>query len=97
MDAKERVIVARKVFIFLSVVILMFFLASCVDDTLTSTGGASNHKTDNCTVYITDTGNKYHESGCKYLAKSKHSITLREAKERGYTPCSVCDPPTSCP
>lgn len=53
--------------------------------------------TDSCIVYITDTGAKYHKAGCQYLSKSKNSITLREAKERGYTPCSVCKPQTSCP
>jgi hypothetical protein len=45
------------------------------------------------TVYITKTGEKYHRSGCRYLKKSKIAITLKDAKERGYDPCSVCDPP----
>lgn len=53
--------------------------------------------TDSCTVYITNTGTKYHNDGCYHLSKSKIPITLREAKEQGYTPCSVCKPPTSCP
>jgi len=44
-------------------------------------------------VYITKTGKKYHTSDCRYLSKSKISITLKEALEKGYTPCSVCDPP----
>lgn len=43
-------------------------------------------------VYITDTGSKYHRSGCRYLKKSKHSISLSDAKDQGYTPCSVCKP-----
>lgn len=43
-------------------------------------------------VYITDTGSKYHKSGCRYLKKSKHSISLSDAKAQGYTPCSVCKP-----
>ena len=46
------------------------------------------------TVYITKTGAKYHRSGCRYLKKSKIAISLADAKERGYGPCSVCDPPT---
>lgn len=46
------------------------------------------------TVYITKTGEKYHASGCRSLAKSKIAITLGEAVERGYEPCKVCDPPT---
>lgn len=45
------------------------------------------------TVYITDTGEKYHRAGCQYLRKSSHPISLSEAKAEGYTPCSKCDPP----
>lgn len=41
------------------------------------------------TVYITDTGSKYHSAGCRYL-KSSHEISLDEAEARGYEPCSVC-------
>lgn len=32
------------------------------------------------TVYITDTGAKYHTAGCRYLNKSKIPITLERAK-----------------
>ncbi|MDP2233645.1 MAG: nuclease (SNase), partial [Actinomycetota bacterium] len=45
------------------------------------------------TVYITDTGAKYHSDGCQYLSKSKHAISLSAAKSSGYTPCSRCNPP----
>lgn len=45
-------------------------------------------------VYITDTGSKYHSSGCRYLKKSQHSISLGNAISQGYGPCSVCHPPT---
>jgi len=45
------------------------------------------------TVYITRTGKKYHRDGCRYLVKSKVPITLKEAKQQGYTPCKVCNPP----
>ena len=45
-------------------------------------------------VYITRTGKKYHTADCRYLSKSKIPITLKEAIQRGYTPCSVCGPPT---
>jgi len=45
-------------------------------------------------VYITRTGRKYHTTDCRYLSKSKIPITLKEAIQRGYTPCSVCRPPT---
>jgi hypothetical protein len=45
------------------------------------------------TVYITKTGSKYHISSCRHLSQSKISISLSEARERGYGPCSVCKPP----
>lgn len=44
-------------------------------------------------VYITRTGAKYHRSGCRYLKKSKIKVTLKWAKQHGYTPCKVCKPP----
>jgi competence protein ComEC len=43
-------------------------------------------------VYITRTGKKYHREGCRYLAMSKFPVSLRQAKDRGYTPCKVCRP-----
>lgn len=45
------------------------------------------------TVYITETGTKYHQSWCSYL-KSSIPVYLSTAKESGYTPCSRCNPPT---
>jgi micrococcal nuclease len=45
------------------------------------------------TVYITRTGTKYHQAGCRYLARSAIPIALSEAA-LSYSPCSVCDPPT---
>lgn len=44
------------------------------------------------TVYITNTGSKYHSSGCRYLRKSKIAISLNNAKNSGYTACSRCNP-----
>jgi competence protein ComEC len=45
-------------------------------------------------VYITDTGDKYHRDGCRYLRNSKIPIGLSDALARGYAPCKVCNPPT---
>lgn len=45
------------------------------------------------TVHVTRTGAKYHRAGCRYL-KSDIPMELKEAIKRGYTPCSVCCPPT---
>jgi competence protein ComEC len=46
------------------------------------------------TVYITKSGRKYHRSSCRYLGKSCMPISLEDAKSRGYSPCSVCKPPS---
>ena len=52
--------------------------------------GSSN--ADERTVYITDKGKKYHRDGCRYLNKSKHPISLAQAKANGYEPCQTCNP-----
>jgi len=41
-------------------------------------------------VFVTNTGHKYHQEGCFYLRNSQKKITLREAIEQDYTPCSKC-------
>lgn len=46
----------------------------------------------NLIVYITKTGTKYHNEGCRSLSRSKIGITIEEAKKK-YTPCSICKPP----
>lgn len=44
------------------------------------------------TVYITNTGGKYHRDGCRYLKNSKIAISTADARAQGYEPCKVCDP-----
>lgn len=43
-------------------------------------------------VYITNTGKKYHKSGCRYLKDSKIEISLSDAQNQGYDSCGVCKP-----
>lgn len=50
------------------------------------------NNTSSQSVYITNTGKKYHRSSCFYLRKSKIKISLSNAKSRGYTACSKCRP-----
>jgi micrococcal nuclease len=64
---------------------LLFLLMACSSTTSTSA--------DSTTVYITNTGTKYHLEGCRYLDSSKIAISLSDACAKGYTPCSVCNPP----
>jgi endonuclease YncB( thermonuclease family) len=51
-------------------------------------------KAEDITVYVTRTGTKYHREGCQHLQKSSRAITLKEALDKGYEPCSRCKPPT---
>ena len=43
------------------------------------------------TVYITNSGTKYHQDGCSFLSKSKIPISLDDAIAGGYEPCSRCN------
>lgn len=45
-------------------------------------------------VHVTKTGSRYHTSDCRYLWNSDYILSLREALDRYYTPCQVCEPPT---
>lgn len=45
------------------------------------------------TVYVTNTGEKYHRWGCQYLWNSSIPVSLQSALASGYTPCSRCNPP----
>ena len=45
------------------------------------------------TVYVTKTGKKYHLATCRSLSKSKIPLSLKDAKAKGFTACSICKPP----
>lgn len=52
---------------------------------------AEKSESDNSSVcYVTASGTKYHRNGCSYLKKSKTKVTVQEAKDCGYSPCSRC-------
>ena len=47
-------------------------------------------------VYITKSGKRYHNSWCTYIiGKNAAPVTISEAAEAGYTPCSYCKPDTA--
>lgn len=50
----------------------------------------SSNENQSITVYVTNTGEKYHKDGCQYLSQSKNPISLEDAVNYGYTPCSRC-------
>lgn len=45
-------------------------------------------------VYVTRTGTKYHRAGCRSLSRSSIPMSLKDAVAKGYSPCSICRPPT---
>lgn len=57
-----------------------------------SSGGSSysGSSAQTATVYVTNTGSKYHKNGCQYLSQSKNAISLNNAKAAGYSACSRC-------
>lgn len=42
------------------------------------------------TVYITESGKKYHAKNCSIVKTGKKGIELAEAKKQGYEPCKSC-------
>ncbi len=48
--------------------------------------------TDEPIVYVTESGEKYHEAGCSHLSDSSIPITLEQALQEGKEPCSRCHP-----
>ena len=43
-----------------------------------------------CVVYVTRSGHKYHRAGCRYLRRSSIPMSRSKAIGAGFTPCSVC-------
>jgi hypothetical protein len=42
------------------------------------------------TVYVTESGKKYHAKNCDVAKTGKKGLELSEAKKQGYEPCKVC-------
>lgn len=42
------------------------------------------------TVYIAETGKKYHTKNCPAVQKSNKEIDLKVAQKKGYKPCHNC-------
>jgi hypothetical protein len=76
----------------LPLVVVLVWLA-CLAQALSEPNVAAQQDPAKVVVYITRTGEKYHNDGCRYLRQSRIQTTLAEAAKR-YGPCSVCKPPT---
>ena len=42
------------------------------------------------TVWIAETGRRYHYENCRTLRGGRREITIHEARRQGYMPCGVC-------
>ena len=74
--------------IFIAAVIGFFLPFSAMRSPIKADAASGSTK-----VYITEYGEKYHSYSCQYLRQSCIAISLSRAVERGYTRCSVCNPP----
>lgn len=53
---------------------------------------ATKPENDKSTVYVTDTGERYHHVSCRYLNRSAIPTIKRIAVLEGYAPCTRCKP-----
>ena len=47
---------------------------------------------EDVTVYVTASGTRYHQAGCRSVTESAEAISLAEVVDR-YQPCGRCKPP----
>ena len=47
---------------------------------------------EDVTVYVTASGTRYHQAGCRSVTESAEAISLSEVVDR-YQPCGRCKPP----
>jgi micrococcal nuclease len=46
------------------------------------------------TVYVTNSGTKYHLENCSSLRRSRIAVPLADAVSSGYEACAICNPPS---
>lgn len=76
-----------------SILLLFFLFLAAACENVAGYGPSTSTTVQSLTVYATKTGTKYHRAGCRYLSKSSIAMSVAQAKSRGLTPCSVCNPP----
>jgi len=67
-------------------------LSGCGDSKPKESEKVSLSKAESITVYITKTGECYHNDFCSCLSKSKIKKDLKTAA-KNYRPCQLCYPP----
>lgn len=58
---------------------------------ITNVEQTENQNTER-TVYIANSGSKYHAKTCRTLKDSCNEISYKTAISKGYTPCGICNP-----
>jgi len=66
--------------------------AASASGTAVSSSTTAKKASGGGTVYITNSGAKFHKGGCRHLARSQIPISRADAIARGYSACSVCKP-----
>lgn len=94
----NRKIIITIILIIVTVFLIVIIPKSCnSNNSNTDSNYDSNYSDEDyensTTVYITDSGSKYHRASCSYLSNSKHEISLKKAVKKGYTRCTRCKPP----
>lgn len=74
-------------------IVVVSMIALMIVGACTSTVSASA-TSGSAEVYLTKTGDCYHLDGCTCLRRSKIPTTLQDAVNRGFYPCSKCNPGT---
>jgi hypothetical protein len=90
--AERNVDVRRRVWFRWGIVAVVVAVVLCLWLTLRPSNDTAGAAGAADTVYITNTGKKYHRAGCNYLRQSQHALPLEDAIKRGYGPCSKCNP-----
>ena len=82
---------SRTIIISLIIAILLFSIP--IISSINQNKTTPKNEVSTVMVYITRTGSKYHRNHCSYLRSSKIEISLENAVEESYSPCSRCNPP----
>jgi micrococcal nuclease len=80
---------SKKRFFFVPFVFIFTMLVSLV----VSRGIYAENAGSETTVYVTNSGKRYHRETCGSLSRSKIAVSLGNAIRSDYEPCSICDPP----
>ena len=99
MDHKKNI----KKFVFILIAVLSLLLYGCVNEKAAQGGVVLRGETpteppydaihlpeQESIVYITPTGEKYHEAGCPFLSDTAVPVTLEQALMESREPCSRC-------